>query len=479
MAITSLLSKIEMVIGLEVHIALNTNSKLCCNCSTAYPAPSNSQCCPVCTGMPGSLPLLNEKAIDKTVLAGLVTNCAISPISQMCRKHYFYPDCPKGYQITQGELPLCSNGFITIFEDTPKEKSISISRIHLEEDAGKLLHEKENTFVDFNRSGIPLIEVVSAPVLSTKEEAVAYLKTLRSTMIYAGVTEGKMNEGDMRLDVNISIKAADDTPLSEKCEVKNLNSFQSVADAIEAEYLRQCTLFHQGKPVESYTLGFDQKNKKIFPLRKKEKIQHYRIIPDMDFSLIVLSQKDILTLKATLSPSPHAIYTDLIHKYHLTEYQSKQLIEEKSLVYYFLAAAEYTIYYTSLADFIINYLFPLLSPLPFSIPVHPENFAQLVTFIEEEKITSTTGKKVLSALLKDDVSPKNYISTNNLWQNNNVDYLTALVKQIIAQQPQWVKSYQQGKTALLKSFMGKAMALTHGKGNPNIILKLFETLLEK
>ncbi len=467
-------SSFEMVIGIEVHLALNTKSKLCCSCPTTYAAPPNSHCCPICAGLPGSLPFLNREAVHKTILAGLATNCSISSVSQMARKHYFYPDCPKGYQITQGEYPLCENGFITIFEKSTQEKKIPITRIHLEEDAGKLIHTEENTLIDFNRSGVPLIEIVSAPVISTIEEALAYIKTLRREMIYAGITHGKMNEGDIRFDVNLSVKKPEDSTLGEKCEIKNLNSFQSVADAIKAEYKRQCALLVQGKPVISTTLTFSQKSKKVFPLRKKEETVHYRYLPDMDFPLILLTKDYIHHLHQSLPPSPFTLQLKLIKDFSLTDYQSQQLLQEKNVVDYFFLAANYTPYYQGLANLIINEVLPLLENSSSSIPFLPKYFAQLVTFLEEEKITSTTGKKVLEALWKEDLSPSDYITYRNLWQINDLDYLEPLVKDLMIAHPQWVKEYRQGKTALIKSFMGKAMALTKGKGNPKVLLTLFE-----
>ena len=465
----------EVVIGLEVHVALATQSKLFCSCPATFDAPPNSCCCPVCTGMPGALPILNQKALALGVTAGLVTHCTIHPKSQMARKHYFYPDCPKGYQITQGAIPLCEKGTITIFSGTDEEKTIDILRIHIEEDAGKSIHDEKNhqTYLDFNRSGIPLIEVVCAPMIASAKEAVAYLKTLRTALMYAGVTQGKMNEGDFRCDVNLSLRLPGEKALGQRREIKNLNSFQSIKDAILAETQNQAALLSQGKAILPQTLGFDQKTKTLYPRRSKENDADYRYIPEGDFPVIALPLGAVEKIKGAL-PMTFAAYSALLlNRYGLTSYQAEKLLAEKAVADYFIAAASHTGAYQTLANLIITDVFRLQGEEGPVIPILPQYLANVAQLLSQEAITSSTGKKLIESLWKENADPQVMIKEQGLFQINDRALLLQTVTQIIDENPQMVSAYRNGKTNVIKSLMGKAMALTKGRGNATLLQQLF------
>lgn len=469
----------QMVIGLEVHVALNTKSKLFCPCPTAFKAPPNSQCCPVCLGMPGSLPTLNQKALELAIKAGLATHCTIHSQSAMVRKHYFYPDCPKGYQITQGDQPLAEEGYITLFPGSEKEKNIPIARIHIEEDAGKSIHDEKHheTLLDFNRSGIPLIEVVCAPVIHSPQEAVAYLKTLRSTLIYAGVTQGRMNEGDFRCDVNLSIRPVGADKLGQRREIKNLNSFQSVQEAILAEFQNQVALITQNKGILPQTLGFNQKTKNLYPLRSKEAAGDYRYIPEGDLPPITLPPTAVQKIKEALPLSFQAYWALLLNRYGLTPYQAEQLLAEKALADYFIAAAQDTSAYQTLANLMMTHVLALQPNVDALMAIAPNHLAKLAQLLAEEAITSSTGKKLIVLMAKEPIDPENYVQEYNLLQINDEAFLRSIVLQVLDENPQMVAHYHKGKTNVVKSLMGKAMALTQGKGNPQKLKTLFVTNL--
>ena len=301
----SLYDKYEMVIGLETHIELKTRSKIFCSCPTEFGAAPNTHVCPICSGMPGTLPVLNSQAVDYAIMAGLATNCTISPYSKLDRKNYFYPDLPKAYQISQYELPLASNGFLTV--ETPQgTKKIGITRIHIEEDAGKLLHTSEGTYIDYNRCGVPLIEVVSQPDMRSADEVRAYLRKLRSIMLYIGVSDCKMNEGSLRCDVNLSVRKKGKTELGTRCEMKNLNSFAFIAKAIDYEFRRQCELVESGEPVIQETRRFDESCGKTLSMRSKEEAQDYRYFPEPDIPPIIISGEHLQRLRLAIPELPDA-----------------------------------------------------------------------------------------------------------------------------------------------------------------------------
>lgn len=328
----------EMVVGLEVHVELKTRTKIFCSCPTTFGAPPNTQCCPVCMGFPGTLPVLNREVVHYAALAGLATECTIANYSKQDRKNYFYPDLPKAYQISQFDLPLCVNGHLMI-ETEQGEKCIGITRIHIEEDAGKLVHDaQKGTVVDCNRCGVPLIEIVSEPDMRTPQEAVAYLRKLKAVIAYTGVSDCRMQEGSLRCDVNLSIHKKGE-PFGTRTEMKNLNSFQSVQKAIEQEYLRQVEAIKHGEAIVQETRRFDQASSKTFSMRRKENANDYRYFPEPDLAPIVLTNEQIETWRKELPVLPDVRKAEYMHRYDLTAYAAEQLVSSKAIAEYFETAA--------------------------------------------------------------------------------------------------------------------------------------------
>ncbi|NLB91705.1 MAG: Asp-tRNA(Asn)/Glu-tRNA(Gln) amidotransferase subunit GatB, partial [Clostridiales bacterium] len=455
MDITSLQQPPAMCIGLEVHVALHTKTKLFCACPVVFSAPPNSQCCPICLGFPGTLPALNQKALFLGATAGFLTKCKVHSISQMARKHYYYPDSPKGYQRTQAQYPLCTQGAIDIPGEGNKLKTVPITRIHIEEDAGKSIHQGGKTFLDYNRCGVPLIEIVSAPVLSSAQEAVSYLKSLRQLLIYGNVTKGKMNEGDFRCDVNISLQSSSGKSLTPRMEVKNLNSFQSVQDAIGYEYQRLFSYLEKNESLLPQTRGFNQKTKRTFLLRNKEQEEDYQIITDPNFYPVFLPDDLLKEISSSLPLAPWQRESNYMSVYALTPYQAKQLSNEKEIGDYFDKATTFPTHPPTLANMIITDAFKLLPPQSSTIPISPEYFALLAQLVHEEKINSSIGKKLVALLWEKNQDPYTYIETHCLWQINDEEILLQAIHQVFCENPALLADYKRGKTAVSKSLIGK------------------------
>ena len=466
----------EMVIGLEVHVELKTKTKIFCNCKTDFGAEPNTHVCPVCMGMPGTLPVLNKKVVDYAIKAGLATNCTIARFSKQDRKNYFYPDLPKAYQISQYDLPLCEHGYVDI-ETANGSKRIGITRIHIEEDAGKLVHDaKLGTLIDCNRCGVPLIEIVSEPDIRSAEEADAYLRKLRAAILYTGVSDCKMNEGSLRCDVNLSVRKPGE-PFGTRTEMKNINSFQFIAKAIDYEYRRQVDALESGEGVVQETRRFDADSGKTYSMRKKEDANDYRYFPDPDLPPIVITEEKLAALKAEIPMLPDErkkLYTET---YGLTAYDSEVITNELAVADYFEKTACATRYPKLAANMLITDILRSYDSENGDLPVKPERLAALADLLGDGKINSSTGKKIVAELLANDFDPATYVAEHGLEQINDRAVLEQAVREVLMSDAKSVTSYKAGKTAALKALIGKVMAKTGGKANPVTVNELMQTLI--
>ena len=462
----------ETVIGLEVHIELLTETKIFCSCPTEFGGEPNTHVCPVCLGLPGTLPTLNKKAVELSVRAGLAAGCEITPISYFDRKNYFYPDLPKAYQISQLYLPLCRNGSVTL----DSGKIIRIKEMHMEEDAGKLMHSPDDnrTLIDCNRCGVPLIEIVSEPDIRTPQEAVAYLHKLKAVIEYTGVSDCRMQEGSLRCDVNLSIHKKDE-PFGTRTEMKNLNSFTSVQRAIEEEYRRQVEAVKKGEAIVQETRRFDQTTGKTSSMRRKENANDYRYFPDPDLAPIVLSDEVIAGWRKELPQLPDVRKAAYMADYGLTAYAAEQLVSSKYLADYFETAAQSTAAVKMLANLMISEVFRLLDGEDAKIPLNP---AALAKMTEQSLISVGTAKKTIDALWNTPEDPEGYVTRMGLMQISDEAVLAEYVRKAIDTHPEMVAGYRKGKLTLKNALMGVAMGLSGGKANPVVLQKLMDAALD-
>lgn len=467
-----------MVIGLEVHAELSTKTKIFCGCKTDFGAEPNTQVCPVCMGMPGTLPVLNEKVVDYAIVAGLATNCNIGRFSKQDRKNYFYPDLPKAYQISQYDLPLCEDGFVEI-EVEEGTKKIGITRIHIEEDAGKLVHDSElGTLLDNNRCGVPLIEIVSEPDIRSAEEAIAYFRKLRAIILYTGVSDCKMQEGSMRCDVNLSVRKKGEEHFGTRTEMKNLNSFSFIQKAIEYEYKRQVEEIEKGNMIVQETRRYDQVSGKTFSMRMKEDADDYRYFPDPDLVPIVTSEAKIEALKALIPMLPDERKKLYIKQYGLTKYDSEIITNEKYIADYFEACAKICDYPKLVANIIISEIFKIIGgEEEVKISISPENLALIANMQGNGVINSSATKKVISGIWGTDENPVEYVEKNDLKQVNDRAILRGFVLEACLEDLKSVEDFKSGKEIAFKSLMGKIMGKTGGKGNPVLIGELLSEYL--
>ena len=467
----------EAVIGLEVHAELKTASKIFCACSTAFGAPPNTQCCPICTGHPGTLPTINRHAVELAIRAGLALQCEISRLSRTDRKHYFYPDLPKAYQISQNEFPLCKNGRLSFcMEGNTKE--IGIERIHIEEDAGKLIHEGDQTLIDFNRCGVPLIEIVSKPDLRSGAEAAAYLRTLRAILSRLGVSDCKMQEGSLRCDVNISLRERGSDAFGTRVEIKNINSFAFVEKAINYEISRQTVLLGRGEVIGMETRRFDSTKGVTELMRTKESAEDYRYLPEPDLLAIKLSEEEIERISHALPELPAAQIARLTKTYGIRQKDAEILSAELLLSDFFEAAAAKTRFPQIALNLLLTELLPHCASEPFSSPVSWTRLAELAELLGEGEINSATAKKLLSRLIKDDFSPADTVAKEGLAQIRDADRLQLLVENAMQKMPQAVKDWIHGKSAAMRSLQGKIMAESGGRADPVLAEKLLTASLE-
>ena len=464
----------EMVIGLEVHVELKTASKIFCGCSTKFGAEPNTQCCPVCLGMPGTLPVLNEEVVRHAVKAGIATHCEITRYGKQDRKNYFYPDLPKAYQISQYDLPLCRGGHLDI-ESDGGTKCIGITRIHIEEDAGKLVHkEGGGTLIDYNRCGVPLIEIVSEPDMRSAAEAKAYLQKLRAILLYIGVSDCKMNEGSFRCDVNLSVRKRGETVLGTRTEMKNLNSFQSVMRAIEYEYARQTAAVIAGEKIEQETRRFDADSGKTYTMRKKEDAHDYRYFPDPDLMPIVVEDALLSRLKSEIPELPDERKQAYMREYGLTPYDAEQLVMEKEIAEYFEAAVAAVAEPKTIANLILSRVLGLTQGET-TIPIAPENLAKLAGMLTKNIINSSTASKVLQMMWEKDIDPETFVREEGLEQISDEASLRQSVHTVLGENPGFAAEYRGGKEKVLNALIGQVMKKTGGKADP---VRVRELLLE-
>jgi aspartyl-tRNA(Asn)/glutamyl-tRNA(Gln) amidotransferase subunit B len=459
------------VIGLEVHAQLLTKTKLFCSCSAEYfGAPPNTHTCPVCLGMPGALPVLNERAVEYALMAALALHCEIPQRSTFARKNYFYPDLPKGYQISQFDEPLAIRGFVEL----PTGKRVRIRRVHLEEDAGKLLHTETGvSLVDFNRAGVPLIEIVSEPELSSPKEARLYMEELRRILRYLGVCSGDMEEGSLRCDANISVSP--DAQLGTKIEVKNMNSFKAVEAALDYEVRRQRQILERGGSVVQETRLWNEKTEETEPMRTKEESEDYRYFPDPD--LVPLQIDDSWKQKIDLPELPAAKRARFAQEYQLPEYDIAVLTEERPIAEYFEAVVKLYQHPKDVSNWMMSELLRLLKEQrSLEIPMKPEHFAQVLQMVRSGQITRTVAKDVIEESFKTGKAPQEIVREKGLGQISDEGLLAEIVTKVLTENPKAVADFRAGKEAALGFLQGQVMKATSGKADPHKVRAL---LLEK
>ena len=471
----------ETVIGLEVHVELATKTKIFCSCSTAFGGAPNTHTCPVCTGMPGSLPVLNRQVVEYAMAVGLATNCDITRYGKFDRKNYFYPDNPQNYQISQLYLPICRNGHVDI-ETSAGKKSIGIHEIHMEEDAGKLIHDEweDCSLVDYNRSGVPLIEIVSEPDMRSADEVIAYLEKLRLIIQYLGASDCKLQEGSMRADVNLSVREVGAEKFGTRTEMKNLNSFKAIARAIEGEKARQIELIEEGKAVIQETRRWDDNKEYSYAMRSKEDAQDYRYFPEPDLVPVVISEEwleEVRSRQPELRDEKMARYR---REYDIPDYDIEILTGSKHMADLF----EETIAICGKPKEVSNWLMVETMRLlkeknqePEDISFSPEHLAALIGLIEDGKINRTIAKEVFEVIFAEDVDPVAYVEEKGLGMVSDDGALREVVENVIRENPQSVEDYHAGKKKAIGFLVGQTMKAMHGKADPAKINKLLAELL--
>ncbi len=471
----------EAVIGLEVHAQLLTASKIFCSCSTAFGSPPNTQTCPVCLGMPGSLPVLNKKAVEFALKMALATNCQIASESVFARKNYFYPDLPKGYQISQYERPLAEHGFLTI-RVNGLSKRIGITRIHLEEDAGKLIHSESRpvSFVDFNRTGVPLIEIVSEPDIRTPEEAAEYLKALRDILLYLEICDGNMEEGSLRCDANISLRPQGATGLGTKTELKNMNSFRFVRMALEYEIKRQRAMLTAGREMVQETRLWDPAQGQTISMRGKEEAHDYRYFPDPDLVPIKIDYDWLESLRKNLPELPAARWQRFQTEYGLPEYDAEVLTGDKALADYFEAVVKEFPQPKQVSNWIMAELLRELKKEEAGIAscrVTPAALGRLLDLVNQGTISGKLAKTVFEDMVATGRDPEAIVQEKGLTQISDTGALEAAAREIIEANPKEAGDYRAGKDKLLGFFVGQLMKRTQGQANPQLANEIFKRLL--
>jgi len=472
----------EPVIGLEVHAQLKTKTKIFCACSTSFGAPPNTHTCPVCLGMPGVLPVLNKKVVEYALRMALATHCEITRESRFARKNYFYPDLPKGYQISQYELPIARHGFVDI-EVAGDLRRIGITRIHMEEDAGKLGHDPDRpvSMVDFNRTGVPLIEIVSEPDLRRPEEAGSYLKQLRSIVRYLGICDGNLEEGSFRCDANISIRPKDTQPLGTRTEIKNLNSFKHVEKALQYEISRQREVLMDGGQIVQETRLWDPDKDKTTSMRGKEEAHDYRYFPDPDLLPLVIDEEWIENVKTNLPELPDAKKQRFMDQYELPSYDAELLTSDRELADYFENCTREFPQPKKVSNWVMGSLLGLLNARGKTIedsPVSAVDLARLLALVEEGVISGKIAKTVFDEMAQTAKPAKQIVAEKGLVQITDTGALEDVVLRIIAGHPREVEAYKTGKTQLLGFFVGQIMKATRGQANPKMVNDILKQKLQ-
>jgi aspartyl-tRNA(Asn)/glutamyl-tRNA(Gln) amidotransferase subunit B len=480
------MSEYEPVIGLEVHAELQTRSKMFCGCAVvdSTSAEPNTAVCEICTGQPGTLPVINRRAVEFALRVALALDCKIAERSIFARKNYFYPDLPKGYQISQYEAPLAEHGLLTFSVGDDREATARIRRVHLEEDTGKLFHRDGASLIDFNRSGVPLLEIVSEPDLHTVDEVLGYAMALRTLLQYLDVNSGDMEKGVIRFEANVSLKATDSDVLGTRVEIKNLNSFRAMTRAIEHELERQAVELSAGRPIVQETLGWDETAQVTVSQRGKEEAQDYRYFPEPDLPPLVVESGWVDEIRASLPELPRVRRMRLQAAYGLTPYVAGVLTADPEVADYYEAAVDLSTDASpdKVANWVTGELFALLNQasLAFaSCPVAPKDFADLVDLVESGTINATTGKDVLARTFETGRPPRQIVEDEQLSQVDDPEALQAIIQQVLSDNPDQVTQYRGGKSSLSQWFFGQVMRAAKGKANPQVVRSELESALQR
>lgn len=471
----------ETIIGLEVHVELDTKTKIFCHCPTTFGSPPNQNTCPVCIGLPGTLPVLNEAVVEMAVKAGLALNCSIQQNNKMDRKNYFYPDLPKAYQISQYDLPICTGGYVEI-ESGGERKTIRVHRIHIEEDAGKLLHDEEEpvSFIDYNRVGVPLVEIVSEADMRSPEEAVAYLRAVRSILQYAGVSDCRMEQGSLRCDGNISVRPYGQEAFNPKVELKNINSFKELQKALEKEEKRQLELysFNEGHKVVQETRRWDAAKGKTISMRTKEDAHDYRYFPDPDLKPIFIQEALIQRVEKELPELPAEKSKRFLETYGLSQKEVEILVNEMALSHFYEEVVKAGADPKTSANWILGDLLRVMKEKEMSAeeqPLKPEDLVSLIRFIEKGSISVTAGRDVFDAMVETGKTPDILIEEKGLQQISGEGELELTIQGVMEENPSSVEDFKNGKKQAIGFLMGQVMKATKGQANPQVA----KTLLEK
>lgn len=472
----------EIVMGLEVHTELATKTKIFCGCSTEFGGEPNTHVCEICSGMPGTLPLLNKRVVEFAIRTGVATNCTITQNNKFDRKNYFYPDLPKAYQISQLYLPICRNGYIEVNTKDGEKKKIGIHEIHMEEDAGKLIHDEfeDCTLVDYNRCGVPLLEIVSEPDFRSAEEVIDYLSKLRAILQYTGVSDCKMQEGSLRADVNLSVRPKGQAEFGTRTEMKNLNSFHAIERAIAYEAQRQIELIEDGEKVVQETRRWDDNKGYSYAMRSKEDAQDYKYFPEPDLPPIEISDEQIEEIKSTMPELPEEKRERYLNELGLPEYDTGIITGDIALVKFFESTLEKCDSPKDVANWIMGEVMKLLNDsatLTENNPLKPEALAAVINMVKSNKINRGTGKKVLEKAFTDGVDPEKYVEENNLAQVTDLSALRPIIEQVIAENEKSVSEYKAGKTQAMGYIMGQAMRALKGKAPAQEVQKILKEIL--
>ncbi len=476
--------KYEVTIGLEVHAQLNTKSKIFCGCNTAFGAQPNTQVCPVCLGLPGVLPVLNQEVLKKAVLAGLATNSRINRFSKFDRKQYFYPDLPKAYQISQYEQPICLDGELQIIDDEGKPKRIGITRIHMEEDAGKLVHSEDKSlplsYIDLNRTGVPLIEIVSEPEIQSPLEAYNYLTNLKAILRYADISDGNMEEGSLRCDANVSIKPVGATKLGTRCEIKNLNSFKNVKASIEYEISRQIAMVEAGESVRQETRLWNADEGRTRTMRSKDDAHDYRYFPDPDLVPIVLSEEEIEKIRDLLPELPQQKSSRFQQQYSLPEYDATVLTATRETAEYYEQVVAGGIPPKKASNWIMSEVLYLLKENSWEMsefPVKAEATAKLLQLVESGTISGKIAKKVFDKMVAGEGDPDQIVAREGLVQVSDTAAIEAVIQEVLSENQDQVEEYRSGKEKVFGFLVGQVMKKSKGKANPQVANDLLKKAL--
>lgn len=473
----------ETVIGLEVHVELATKTKIFCSCSTEFGGAPNTHTCPVCTGMPGSLPVLNKQVVEYAMAVGLATNCTITQNCKFDRKNYFYPDNPQNYQISQLYLPICRNGGVEIETESGK-KTVGIHEIHMEEDAGKLIHDEcvDSSLIDYNRSGVPLIEIVSEPDMRSVEEVIAYLDKLRLIIQYLGASDCKLNEGSMRADVNLSVREVGAKEFGTRTEMKNLNSFRAIARAIEAERERQINLIESGEKVVQETRRWDDAKECSYAMRSKEDAQDYRYFPDPDLVPVIISDEWIEQVRSRQPELRDEKMARYVKEYGIPEADISVITGSKHMADIFERTVEFCNNPKKVANWLMVETIRLLKEHDMDaeqISFSPENLAKLINLTETKAINSTVAKEVFEQVFEMDIDPEKYVEEHGLKTVNDEGALRSTIEKIVEANPQSVEDYRNGKKKAIGFLVGQTMKEMKGKADPGMINEILTEILDK